>query len=289
VKVIGSGDEFENFPQINIDAGSQGGGSGDTLDFSKYHGADDRGIHLESNTIAGTSIEFHNFEILKTTALADLIENPSGFTQIDLGAGNDTFRGSAGAESVIGGAGHDVLSGGVGDDSLIGSDDGSQVDLLIDGEGSDKIQLGARDITVAYDEGDSLYYGDLLLDGGKAAIHHDADGVPSIAYYLGSEGEIYISGGTALYVVLPNSEGMVAVLGGGGLQFGDETANTVEAQYTVDPYKVTALDTALSNLLTDWGWDSETGDLGPTPPAAAPDTSAWDTATAASNIPLDPV
>jgi len=227
----------------------------------------------------------------------DTLDGGAGTDVLDGGDGHDILLGGSGDDHLLGGEGNDELHGGIGRDVLLGQSgndtlngsDSSLVDLLIDGDGSDKIQVGAGDITVAYDEGDSLYYGDLLLGGGQAALHHDPDGVPSIAYYLGSQGEIYISGGTALYVVLPNSEGIVAVLGGGGLQFGDETANTVEAQYTVDPTKVAALDTALSNLLTDWGWDSETGDLGPTAPAAAPDTSAWDTATAASNIPLDPV
>jgi len=66
----------------------------------------------------------------------------------DLGAGNDSFRGSDAGESVIGGAGDDSLNGGNGADTLEG---GEGADTIIAGNGDD-IVFGAA--------------GDVLLDGG---------------------------------------------------------------------------------------------------------------------------
>ncbi len=73
---------------------------------------------------------------------------PDGALRVDLGAGDDDFKGADGAESVVGGAGNDTIAAAGGDDAI---DAGDGNDTIDGGNGRDTIHAGA---------------GDDLLDGG---------------------------------------------------------------------------------------------------------------------------
>ena len=76
----------------------------------------------------------------------------TGIASIDLGAGNDRFRGSAGTDRVDGGAGDDLLIGGAGDDVLLGGD-GADVFEIAYGAGIDTIDGGDGVDTIAVTTG----------------------------------------------------------------------------------------------------------------------------------------
>ncbi len=73
---------------------------------------------------------------------------PDGALRVDLGAGNDDFKGADSAESVVGGPGNDTIAMAGGDDTV---DAGDGNDTIDGGNGRDAIHAGA---------------GDDLLDGG---------------------------------------------------------------------------------------------------------------------------
>lgn len=207
----------------------------------------------------------------------------AGNDTIDGGEDNDVLWAGDGADELHGGLGRDVLLGGTSIDKLYGDDD-SEVDFLIGGDDADEFHVGNRDIIVASDVLDTIYYGDVLLEGGQGIFARDPDGVPQFAgYYLGSHGEMYFNGnGTFLYVALPNSAGLIALMGEGGLDLVFDEENLAEPQFEVDFEQVEELDAIMSALVTAWGWD---GGFGPTGPAPAPAAGDW----YAADIPLYPV
>lgn len=100
-----------------------------------------------------TANGFTGVEILGTRA-ADSFDfsgaTLTGITAIDLGGGNDTFQGSAGADRVLGGAGSDALSGNGGADDFVytstANSVGKAVDRILDfAQGDDRIDLSAID------------------------------------------------------------------------------------------------------------------------------------------------
>jgi Ca2+-binding RTX toxin-like protein len=74
---------------------------------------------------------------------------PDGSLRVDLGPGNDEFKGAAGRETVDGGPGNDTISGGAGDDVLAGGDGN---DTLNGGGGRDQLRAGAGDDVLDGDE-----------------------------------------------------------------------------------------------------------------------------------------
>jgi len=138
LRIMGADESLKGFPDVSVDAGSHAGSS-DTLDLTGYRGAGGAGIKLEGSTIEGTGIGFSNFEVLIATALDDVIQNASGFTEIYLGDGADIFYGGSGNETVVGGTGNDTLEGGAGADAfIIGGGD-----KILDPEVGDRIGFGA--------------------------------------------------------------------------------------------------------------------------------------------------
>jgi Ca2+-binding RTX toxin-like protein len=67
---------------------------------------------------------------------------PDGSLHVDLGPGDDEFRGAAGREEVVGGAGDDTITGGDGDDVL---DGGEGNDTITGDGGRDTLRGGAGD------------------------------------------------------------------------------------------------------------------------------------------------
>ncbi len=63
----------------------------------------------------------------------------TGISRIELGAGNDTFLGSAQADIVVGGVGNDTLTGNNGDDQFLYAGTDGGFDIVNGGAGNDKI------------------------------------------------------------------------------------------------------------------------------------------------------
>ncbi len=138
-----------------------GGEGNDTFLISTNAGADtfDGGAGLDRVRLA-SSVELSNFTIgagasverldfssyyLSGTSGADRfdIRGVQSFVnqrQIDLGAGDDVFIGSAAGDNVMGGAGADTLKGGLGKDKLYG---GAGADTLEGGDGRDSFYFKA--------------------------------------------------------------------------------------------------------------------------------------------------
>ncbi len=213
--------------------------------------------------------------------------------------GNDILYGGAGNDELHGGFGRDALLGGDGTDKLYGDDDSGtdlskSVDLLYGGSGADEFHVGDRDIIIAPDSDDRIYYNGKLLDGGLFAEPEDGWPGGFAGYHIGSEGEIYIApestGLFNLLIILPNFDGVVAVIewyegsADAGVFIDHENSIVVS-----DPYQIDAALTAqliyaeLGPLVAAWGWDAEEGEFGPNGPNPAPLPDLW----IASDLPFD--
>ncbi|WBO24461.1 calcium-binding protein [Sphingomonas abietis] len=103
----------------------------------------------------------------------------TGISEIDLGAGNDSFAGSSGNDTVSGGSGNDTLSGGAGDDVyLFDRGDGNDVIREKDadgvGGGNDTLRFGTdvskSDVQVTRVNGGNDYLLTLTNGGGTVLI-----------------------------------------------------------------------------------------------------------------------
>jgi Ca2+-binding RTX toxin-like protein len=93
---------------------------------------------LTGGTISGINLSYLNSPQYVVSGfsinIADLVNNPSKYTDAFMYAGNDIFTGSYGADVLSGYAGNDKLNGGAGNDILIG---GLGNDTLAGGSGID--------------------------------------------------------------------------------------------------------------------------------------------------------
>ena len=86
---------------------------------------------------------------------------PDGSLRVDLGPGDDEFKGDDGRETVSGGPGNDTLTGGAGDDVFDGGDGN---DILTGDGGRDQLVAGAGDDTLDGDRFEQPAAD--LIDGG---------------------------------------------------------------------------------------------------------------------------
>ncbi len=101
------------------------------------------------------------------------LTNALAFVTLDGGAGNDSLRGTAGADLLTGGDGNDTLRGGAGNDTIDGGAglDGlsgaAGNDLLICGEGDDTAYGGSGNDTILGAGGNDTCYGGAGVDSVK--------------------------------------------------------------------------------------------------------------------------
>ncbi|MFH5773106.1 calcium-binding protein [Paracoccus sp. NGMCC 1.201697] len=123
-----------------------------------------------------------NYYTLSGTTGNDLIDisgfsSISGYRQINLGDGNDTFRGFGGSDLVDGGTGSDSLYGGAGGDTLIG---GSGNDSLYGESGNDIFDITASDF------GTDRFFGGDGADSIRLRAHIQTSSVLWNSSYLNS-------------------------------------------------------------------------------------------------------
>jgi len=140
------------------------------------------GIRSISNVEAIDGNGFANVRLVTTDgndSLALQGVTLTGISEIDLGAGADSFAGSSGSDTVSGGLGNDSLSGGAGDDVyLFDRGDGNDVIREKDadgvGGGSDTLRFGANvsaaDIQITRVNGGADYLLTIANGGGTVLI-----------------------------------------------------------------------------------------------------------------------
>ena len=178
-------------------------------------------------------------------------------TVIDAGEGNDVVNGGTCDDSINGGPGRDMILTGEGDNSVDGGDGNDFIaaragnDILRGGSGNDRI--------IAGNGGD-------LLDGGSGNDQLSADG--GMDLLIGGSGNDILNGGSGRDVMVGNDgndilrgggqedigiggDGKDGIIGDGGgdLLIGGHSSNEEN-------------ETALLQLLADWGFGLNTSNLG---------------------------
>jgi len=145
--------------------------------------------HIQSSSILWNSSYLNsveqlnfNYYTLSGTTGNDLIDisgfsSVSGYRQINLGDGNDTFRGFGGWDLVDGGTGSDSLYGGAGDDTLTG---GAGNDALYGESGNDIFDITANDF------GTDRFFGGDGADSIRLKAHIQSSSILWNSSYLNS-------------------------------------------------------------------------------------------------------
>ena len=147
-------------------------------------GADVAGALNVSGTAGNDYVEFGfaGFQLAGGSSVA-----------VDMGAGDDTFIGSARAESVIGGTGNDwlaglggddVLNGGNGDDLMWGGDGN---DTLLGGSGADAMHGNAGNDVLRSLAGNDTMWGDAGADVFRYVVNDGHDTVMDFNYLEGDK------------------------------------------------------------------------------------------------------
>ncbi len=138
--------------QSLVDAGSGGGGAGDTLDggagtdTASYEGSA-QGIYvdLDLGTATGGDAEgdtLTNIENLTGSDHDDTLIGDAGANVLNGGDGADTLDGGAGNDRIEGGGGGDTMTGGAGSDTFVFASGGTDGDIITDfTQGQDFIDL----------------------------------------------------------------------------------------------------------------------------------------------------
>ncbi|MFO1174411.1 MAG: cadherin-like domain-containing protein [Paracoccaceae bacterium] len=139
----------------------------------------------------------------------------SGIAAIDLGSGNDTLAGSAGADTIIGGSGNDQLAGGGGDDTFLYGAGSNAYDQVDGGAGSnDRILATANNATI----GLTALTGIEAIDAGgftgvRVAGSSAADALDFTGVTLSGIAAIDMGGGND---TVTGSAGADTIIGGSG-------------------------------------------------------------------------
>jgi Ca2+-binding RTX toxin-like protein len=250
----GGGDDLI-FAIIGTDR-AEGGTGNDTLDTTAWAGPYLVDLATGLTNFSGESyIEFEN---LVSGAGDDTLRGTAGANSIVGGAGNDLVEGRGGVDTLLGGTGNDVLRGGADFDSLLG---GENNDTLYGDEFDSGPNAGESNFDILFGEGgDDLIFGaadaDQIDGGGGADTLHGGSAGDTIN---GIDGDDVIFGFGSF--TLPGAvDGDDSINGGAGNDriFGDAGADTLDGGANTD-----TLDGGAGNdvLRSDGGAESLVGGL----------------------------
>jgi Ca2+-binding RTX toxin-like protein len=181
---------------------------------------------------AGATVEFNDFDMFNGTSGDDNAPPvPVAPQTANLGDGNDSYVGGAGADHIVGGSGNDVLRGGAGVDRLEG---GEGNDDLADGDGRGFLDGGAGNDVIRPGRGEDVIDGGegfdtLLLDFGATDRSIDFTLLSGTANYSlpygfkqisGIEAVRLYAGAAADYLTGGGADDILSQGGGGGTMNG---------------------------------------------------------------------